>query len=227
MLGSMKRVAFSVLFGLVALACSKDAPSPQLLPPWQWAVTGMKPGSVALPPTLVVCEANGSNCTPAKAGLKLTGSKLVRLERGVSEFELDGATRVELGEGTELLIQDAPRTLELRAGGIALSREQALTEAGPLTVKMVDRSLTLMGRGQLVARMDNLNRGQLFVSRGVVTSVEPVGMTPPVRQFHPGEGAVFERKAPPDATAVFAGKLSRLRQTVLAVVDTPPPPLPP
>ena len=85
MMGSMKRVAFSVLFGLVALACAKDAPSPQLLPPWQWAVTGMKPGSVALPPTLVVCEANGSNCTPAKAGLKLTGSKLVRLERGVSE----------------------------------------------------------------------------------------------------------------------------------------------
>ena len=224
MLGSMKRVAFSVLFGLVALACSKDAPSPQLLPPWQWAVTGMKPGSVALPPTLVVCEANGSNCTPAKAGLKLSGSKLVRLERGVSEFELDGATRVELGEGSELLIQDAPRTLELRSGGIALSREEALTEAGPLTVKMVDRSLTLMGRGSLVARMDNLNRGQLFVSRGVVTSVEPVGMTPPVRQFHAGEGAVFERKAPPDATALFAGKLSRLRQTVLAVVDTPPPP---
>lgn len=222
--GSMKRVAFSVLFGLVALACTKDAPSPQLLPPWQWAVTGMKPGSVALPPTLVVCEANGSNCTPAKAGLKLTGSKLVRLERGVSEFELDGATRVELGEGSELLIQDAPRTLELRAGGLALTRESELAEAGPLTIKMVDRSLTLMGRGALVARMDNLNRGQLFVSRGVVTSVEPVGMTPPVRQFHPGEGALFERKAPPDATAVFAGKLSRLRQTVLAVVDTPPPP---
>jgi hypothetical protein len=224
MASSMKRVGFSVLLGLVALACAKDAPSPQLLPPWQWAVTGMKPGSVALPPTLVVCDANGSNCAPAKAGLKLSGSKLVRLERGVSEFELDGATRVELGEGSELLIQDAPRTLELRAGGIALSREDALAEAGPLTIKMVDRSLTLMGRGSLVARMENLNRGQLFVSRGVVTSVEPVGMTPPVRQFHPGEGAVFERKAPPDATAVFAGKLSRLRQTVLAVVDTPPPP---
>ncbi|HEX2875964.1 MAG TPA: VIT domain-containing protein, partial [Polyangiaceae bacterium] len=220
----MKRVGFSVLFGLVALACAKDAPSPQLLPPWQWAVTGMKPGSVALPPTLVVCEPSGSNCAPAKAGLKLTGSKLVRLQRGVSEFELDGATRVELGEGTELLIRDAPRTLELRAGGIALSREDALAEAGPLTVKMVDRSLTLMGRGSLVARMENLNRGQLFVSRGVVTSVEPVGMTPPVRQFHAGEGALFERKAPPDVTAVFAGKLSRLRQTVLAVVDTPPPP---
>jgi Ca-activated chloride channel family protein len=220
----MKRVGFSVLFGLVALGCAKDAPSPQLLPPWQWAVTGMKPGSVALPPTLVVCEANGSNCAPAKAGLKLTGSKLVRLERGVSEFELDGATRVELGEGSELLIQDAPRTLELRAGGIALSREDALAEAGPLTIKMVDRSLTLMGRGSLVARMENTNRGQLFVSRGVVTSVEPVGMTPPVRQFHAGEGALFERKAPPDVTAVFAGKLSRLRQTVLAVVDTPPPP---
>jgi hypothetical protein len=85
----MKRVGFWALFGLAAVACAKDAPAPQLLPPWQWAVTGMKPGSVALPASLVVCEANGSGCAPVKAGVKLTGSKLVRLERGVSEFELD------------------------------------------------------------------------------------------------------------------------------------------
>src|SRR6476620_9195767 len=101
----MKRVGLLALLGLVALACSKDAPSPQLLPPWEWGVTGMKPGSVASPPSLVVCEANGSACAPVKAGVKLTGSKLVRLERGVSRFELDGATHVELGEGTEGLIQ--------------------------------------------------------------------------------------------------------------------------
>jgi hypothetical protein len=222
--GSMKRVGFWVLFGLVAVACAKDAPTPQLLPPWQWAVTGMKPGSVALPASLVVCEANGSACAPVKAGVKLTGSKLVRLERGVSEFELDSGTRVEIGEGSEVLLQDAPRTLELRAGGIALSREDTVKEAGSLTVKMVDRALMLNGRATLLAQMDGLNRGQLFVSRGVVTSVEPVGVSPPVRQFHAGEGALFERKAPPDFGALFAGKLSRLRQTVLAVVDTPPPP---
>lgn len=220
----MKRVGFLVLLVLVALACSKDPRSSQSLPPWQWAVTGMKPGSVALPASLVVCEANGSACAPAKAGVKLTGSKLVRLERGVSQFALDSATRVEIGEGSELLLHDAPRTLELRSGGIALTREDALAEAGPLTVKMVDRTLTLVGRATLVARLEHLNRGELFVSRGVVTSVEPVGVSPPVRQFHAGEGAVFERKAPPDITALFAGKLSRLRQTVLAVVDTPPPP---
>ena len=220
----MTRVGLSVLLGLMALACSKDAPSPQLLPPWEWVVTGMKPGSVASPPALVVCEANGQACAPVKAGVKLTGSKLVRLERGVSRFELDGATHVELGEGSEVLIQDSPRTLELHAGGMSLSREDALATAGPLVVKLVDRSLALVGRTSLVAHMDNLNRGQLFVTRGVVTSVEPVGVSPPVRQFHPGEGALFERKAPPDMTALFAGKLSRLRQTVLAVVDTPPPP---
>ncbi|MES1188226.1 MAG: VIT domain-containing protein [Myxococcales bacterium] len=220
----MKRVGLLALLGLVALACSKDAPSPQLLPPWEWVVTGMKPGSVASPPSLVVCEANGSACAPLKAGVKLTGSKLVRLERGVSRFELDGATHVELGEGTELLIRDSPRTLELHAGGLSLTRENAIAEAGALVVKLVDRSLALVGRTEIVARMDNLNRGQLFVTRGVVTSVEPVGISPPVRQFHPGEGAVFERQAPPDLAAVFAGKLSRLRQTVLAVVDTPPPP---
>lgn len=220
----MKRVGLSVLLGLVALGCAKDAPSPQLLPPWEWVVTGMKPGSVASPPALVVCEANGSACAPVKAGVRLTGSKLVRLERGVSRFELDGATHVELGEGSELLLQDSPRTLELRAGGISLTRADALATAGPLIVKLVDRSLALVGRSSIVAHMDNLNRGQLFVTRGVVTSVEPVGVSPPVRQFHPGEGAVFERKAPPDMTALFAGRLSRLRQSVLAVVDTPAPP---
>jgi Vault protein inter-alpha-trypsin domain/von Willebrand factor type A domain len=219
----MKRIGLAVL-GLVALACSKDAPSPQLLPPWEWVVTGMKPGSVASPPALVVCEANGSACAPVKAGVRLTGTKLVRLQRGVSQFELDGATHVELGEGSEVLLQDSPRTLELHAGGISLVREDALATAGPLLVKLVDRTLALVGRASIVARMDNLNRGQLFVTRGVVTSVEPVGVLPPVRQFHPGEGALFERKASPDVTAVFAGKLSRLRQTVLAVVDTPPPP---
>jgi hypothetical protein len=183
----------------------------------------MKPGSVAAPPALVVCEANGSGCSPVRPGLKLSGNKLVWLERGVSEFELDAVTHVEVGEGSELLLSDSPRTLELRAGGISLSREDALATAGPLTVKMVDRSLLLVGRASIVARMENLNRGQLFVGRGTVTAVEPVGAVPPVRQYHPGEGAVLERKAPPDLTAVFAGKLSRFRQTVLAVVDTSPP----
>src|SRR4029077_8294058 len=128
--------------------------------------------SVAAQPALVVCEANGSGCAPVEPGLRLSGSKLLRLERGVSEFELDAATRVEIGEGSELLLQDSPRTLELRAGVISLSRSAALAEAGPLTVKMVDRSMTLVGRTSFVARMDNLNRGQLFVTRGVVTAVE-------------------------------------------------------
>src|SRR4051812_33992862 len=221
---SMKRVGFLVLIGLAAVGCWKGAPSPGVLPPWQWVVTGMKPGSVASAPTLVVCEANGSGCTPVKAGVRLSGSKLVRLERGVSEFELDGATHIELGEGTELLVQDSPRTLELRAGGISLTREDALAEAGALTVKLVDRTLTLVGRSGFVARAETLNRGQLFVSRGVVTAIEPVGFSPPVRQFHAGEGAIFERKAAPDMSALFAGKLSRLRQTVLAIADTSPPP---
>jgi Vault protein inter-alpha-trypsin domain/von Willebrand factor type A domain len=224
MLGSMKRVGFWLLLGLTSLGCSKDAPSPSLVPPWQWVVTGMKPGSVAAPPSLVVCEANGTGCSPVKPGLKLSGNKLVRLERGVSEFELDAATHVEVGEGSELLLSDSPRTLELRAGGISLSREGALADAGPLTVKMVDRTLLLVGRTSIVAHMENLNRGQLFVGRGSVTSVEPVGTIPPARQYHPGEGALLERKAPPDLTAVFAGKLSRFRQTVLAVADTSPPP---
>ncbi len=226
--GSMKRVGFLVLIGLASLSlglgCSKDAPSPQVVPPWQWVVTGMKPGSVASAPALVVCEVNGTGCAPVKAGVRLSGSKLVRLERGVSEFELDGVTHVELGEGSELLLQDSPRTLELRAGGISLTREDVLAEAGALTVKLIDRTLTLVGQAALVARADTLNRGQLFVSRGVVTAVEPVGVSPPVRQFHPGEGAAFERKAAADMTALFAGKLSRFRQTVLAVADTSPPP---
>jgi len=220
----MKRVGIWVLLGLAALACSKDAPSPQLLPPWQWVVTGMKPGSAASPPALLVCEANGQACTPVKAGVTLSGNKLVRLDRGVSQFELDSGTHVELGEGTELLLRDAPRSLELHAGGISLSREDAVPSAGALVVKMVDRTLALLGRASLVAHMEGLNRGQLFVSRGVVTSLEPAGVMPPVRQFHAGQGALFERQAPPDLGALFAGKLSRLRQTVLAVVDTLPPP---
>ncbi|HXK20697.1 MAG TPA: VIT domain-containing protein, partial [Polyangiaceae bacterium] len=220
----MKRVGFWLLLGLTALGCSKDAPSASLVPPWQWVVTGMKPGSVAAPPALVVCEANGSGCSPVRPGLKLSGNKLVRLERGVSDFELDAVTHVEVGEGSELLLSDSPRTLELRAGGISLSREAALAEAGSLTVKMVDRTLELVGRATIVARMENLNRGQLFVGRGTVISVEPVGALPPARLYHPGEGAVFERKAPTDLTALFAGKLSRFRQTVLAVADTSPPP---
>jgi hypothetical protein len=33
---------------------------------------------------------------------------------------------VEIGEGSAVLLQDAPRTLELRAGGIALSREDTV-----------------------------------------------------------------------------------------------------
>jgi hypothetical protein len=36
----------------------------------------MKPGRVALPASLVVCEANGSACAQVKAGVKLNGSKL-------------------------------------------------------------------------------------------------------------------------------------------------------
>ena len=220
----MKRVGIWVLLGLAALACSKGAPSPQLLPPWQWVVTGMKPGSAASPPALLVCEANGQACTPVKAGVTLSGNKLVRLDRGVSQFELDSGTHVELGEGTELLLRDAPRSLELHAGGISLSREDAVPSAGALVVKMVDRTLALLGRASLVAHMEGLTRGQLFVSRRVVTSLEPAGVMPPVRQFHAGQGALFERQAPPDLGALFAGKLSRLRQTVLAVVDTLPPP---
>jgi len=220
----MKRVGFWLVLGLAALGCSKDAPSPSLVPPWQWVVTGMKPGSAAAPPALLVCEANGSACSPVKPGLKLSGSKLVRLERGVSDFALDAVTHVEVGEGSELLLSDSPRTLELRAGGISLTREDALAEAGSLTVKMVDRTLELVGRATIVARMDNLNRGQLFVGRGTVISVEPVGAVPPVRLYHPGEGALFERQGPTDLTALFAGKLSRFRQTVLAVADTSPPP---
>lgn len=218
----MKRACF-LLFGLVSLACSKGAPS-RTVPPWQWVVTGMKPGSVAAEPALVVCEANGSGCGPVKPGVKLGGNKLVRLERGVSEFELDTGTRIEVGEGSELLVQDAPRTIELRAGGIVLTRADAVADAGPLTVKMVDRTLLLPGRASIVARMDNLNRGELFVSRGLITAVEPPGAPVPARQFHAGEGAVFEKKAPPNLQAVFSGQVSRFRQAVLAVVDTPPPP---
>ncbi|HVY30333.1 MAG TPA: VIT domain-containing protein [Polyangiaceae bacterium] len=219
----MKRACF-LLLGFVLLACSKGAPSRAIVPPWQWVVTGMRPGSVAAEPALVVCEANGSGCGPVKPGVKLGGGKLVRLERGVSEFELDSGTRIEVGEGSELLVQDAPRTIELRAGGIVLTRADAVADAGPLTVKMVDRTLLLPGRASIVARMDNLSRGELFVSRGLITTVEPPGAPVPARQFHAGEGAVFEKKAPPNLQALFAGQVSRFRQAVLAVVDTPPPP---
>jgi hypothetical protein len=196
----MKRARI-LLLGLVALGCSKDAPSRPIVPPWQWIVTGMRPGRVAADPALTVCEANGSGCGPVKPGVKLSGNKLVRLERGVSEFELDSGTRVEVGEGSELLLSDSPRTLELHAGGISLSRTGPIADAGPLTVKMVDRTLELLGRTSIVARMDSLNHGELFVAQGSVTVIEPVGAIVPARQFHSGDGAAFERKSPPDFQA--------------------------
>jgi hypothetical protein len=220
MVGNMKRVGL-VGLGLLALACSKGAPSSSP-PPWQWVVTGMKPGSVAAPPALVVCEANGSACAPVKPGAKLTGSKLVRLERGLSDFEIDAATHLEVGEGTEILLTDAPRTIELRAGGMALTRGENAAQAGPLLVKLLDRTLLLVGRSSIIARADNLHRAQLFVGQGVAAVVQPSGASPAA--FLPGQGAVFESKAPPDMAALFNGQLSRLRQSVLAVTETPPPP---
>jgi Ca-activated chloride channel family protein len=88
---------------------------------------------------------------------------------------------------------------------------------------MVDRTVELVGRSAIVAQLDNINRGQLFATRGVVNVAEPAGSIVPVRQFHPGEGAVFERKAPPDLHALFSGAISRFRQSVLAVPEPPPP----
>lgn len=221
---SMKRVGLLVLIGLLASSCSKNAPSRAIVPPWQVLVTGVKPGSFAAEPALVVCEANGTGCAPVKPGLRLSGNKLVRTERGVSAFQLDATTHVELAEGSELLLEDSQgRSIELRSGGIALSRTAA-GDAGSLLVRMVDRTVELVGRAAIVAQLDNVNRGQLFATQGVVNVVEPAGSIVPVRQFHPGEGAVFERKAPPDLHAVFAGAVSRFRQSVLAVPEPPPPP---
>jgi Ca-activated chloride channel family protein len=223
MTGSMKRVGLLVLFGLLT-SCSKSTPSRPLLPPWEVLVTGVRPGSFAAPPALVVCEANGSACSPVKPGLRLSGNKLVRTERGVSEFQLDAVTRVEIAEGSELLLEDAGgRSIELRSGGISLTRN-APANTGSLLLRMVDRTVELVGRAAIVAQLDNINRGQLFATQGVVNVAEPAGSAVPVRQFHPGEGAVFERKAPPDLHAVFAGAVSRFRQSVLAVSETPPPP---
>jgi hypothetical protein len=216
----MKRVSLLVL-GLLGLACSKDSPS-ATLPPWQWVVTGMKPGSVAAAPSLLVCEPNGSNCASVKAGAKLSGAKLVRLERGVSDFQIDAATRLEVGEGTEILLSDAPRTIELRAGGLALTRGENAISAGPLLVKLLDRTLLLVGRAEIIARAEHLHRAELYVAQGVAAVVQPAGASPGL--FQPGEGAVFETKAPPDLAAVFNGQLSRFRRSVLAVVETPPPP---
>lgn len=219
----MKRVGLLVLLGLLA-SCSKSTPSRPLLPPWEVLVTGVRPGSFAAPPALVVCEANGSACNPVKPGLRLSGNKLVRTERGVSEFQLDAATRVEIAEGSELLLEDAGgRSIELRSGGISLTRN-ASADTGSLLLRMVDRTVELVGRAAVVAQLDNINRGQLFATQGVVNVAEPAGAAVPVRQFHPGEGAVFERKAPPDLHALFAGAVSRFRQSVLAVTDAPPPP---
>lgn len=219
--GSMKRAALLAL-GLVSFACSKGAPSRPIVPPWQWVVTGMRPGSVAADPALVVCEANGSGCQPVKPGLKLSGSKLVRLERGVSEFQLDSGTRVEVGEGSELLLEDSPRTVQLRSGGMVLTRTDSVADAGPLTVKLLDRTVLLPGRAAIVARSPSLEQSELFVSRGTVTVVEPPGTPVPARQFRPGEGAVFKKQSAPNLQAVFGGQVSRFRQAVLSVVDTPP-----
>ena len=224
MAGSMKRVGLLVLLGLLASSCSKNAPTRPILPPWQVLVTGVRPGSFAAEPALVVCEANGTACAPVKAGLRLSGNKLLRTERGVSAFELDAATHVELAEGSELLLDEVGgRSIELRAGGIALSRSAA-GNTGSLLVRMVDRTVELVGRAAIVAQLDNINRGQLFATQGVVNVAEPAGSIVPVRQFHPGEGAVFERKAPPDLHALFSGAISRFRQSVLAVPEPPPPP---
>lgn len=221
----MKRVWFAlVAIASCAIACSKGSPSASLLPPWQVLVTGVKPGSFASPPALVVCEANGTGCAPVKPGLKLSGNKLVRTEHGVSELELDGATHVELAEGSELLLEEGQaRSLELRAGGIVLTRRGA-GAAGPLRVSLVGRTLELVGPSSIVAQLDDINRGQLFVARGQVSCVEPPGTLPPVRTYHPGEGALLERQGPADLHAVFAGTLSRFRQSVLALAAPPPPP---
>lgn len=215
----MKRLGFLVVAGLLALGCKKDAAQRSPLAPWQWVVTGMKPGSVAAEPALMVCEASGKACAPVKPGARLVGSKLLRLERGVSEFELDAGTRVELAEGSELLLEDAPRSLTLRAGGVVLSRSVEPPGAGPLLLKLVDRALSLSGRTSLVARMENLNRGQVFVAEGVVKATEPSG----ARELRPGEGAVFERQSAADLQALFSGKISRFRQAVLAIAHPPPP----
>lgn len=221
MAARMKRAGLCVVVGLLALAgCKKDAGGHTGVPPWQWAVTGMKPGSVAAEPSLVVCEADGSACKPRKAGVTLAGNKLIRLERGVSQLSLDAATRVDVAEGSELLLRDFPRTLEVRAGGIALSRGENVADAGPLVVKLVDAALELVGRTQLVARLSDANRGELFVTRGVVKATSP---TTAARELHPGEGALVARAAPPDLGAIFAGKVSRFRQAVLAVAHPPPP----
>lgn len=224
----MKRVGWFALVVALAswVACSnKGAPSPPLLPPWQVLVTGVRPGSFASAPALLSCEADGSACAPIKAGLKLGGNRLVRTERGVSELQLDEATHIELAEGSELLLEEGQtRTLELRSGGMVLTRRTALPAPGRLRVRLVDRTLELVGPTSIVAQLDNVNRGQLFVARGVVRCAEPAGSLPPVRQYHPGEGALFERKGPPDLGAVFAGTLSRFRQSVLAIVPPPPPP---
>jgi hypothetical protein len=218
----MKRAYLLVLAGALSFGCRKDAPHRSIVPPWQWTVTGMKPGSVAAEPALVVCEANGSACNPVKAGVQLSGNKLIRLERGVSDLTLDGATHIEVAEGSELLLTDSPRTVELRAGGISLSRSAEVPEAGSLRLKLVDRTVELLGRSSVVARRENLHRAQLFVTRGVVKSGEPAP-----RELHPGEGAVFENAAPPDLSALFAGKVNRFKQTVLAIAHPPPPPPPP
>jgi hypothetical protein len=210
---------------VLLLGCSKDAPATAVIPPWQVLVTGVRPGHAAAPPALSVCEANGSACSPIKSGVTLQGNRLVRLERGVGQFKLDDQTSIEVAEGTELLLEDkGGRSIELRSGGIVLSRDAAAPQAGSLLIRMVDRTLELVGRTAIVASLENINRGQIFVTRGVVSAVEPPGSMPPLRQFHPGEGAVFERKAPPDLHAVFAGAISQFRQSVLAVQDTPSPP---
>jgi hypothetical protein len=122
-----------------------------------------------------------------------------------------------------LLDEAGGRSIELRAGGIALSRSAA-GDTGSLLVRMVDRTVELVGRSAIVAQLDNINRGQLFATQGVVNVAEPAGSIVPVRQFHPGEGAVFERKAPPDLHALFSGAISRFRQSVLALPEPPPPP---
>ena len=90
----MKRVGSWVLAGFVALGCKPNAPSKPHLAPWHWRALSAEPNSAGTEPALVVCEANGTGCAPAKAELRLSGSKLVRLERGVARFALDAQTQL-------------------------------------------------------------------------------------------------------------------------------------
>src|SRR6478609_5402851 len=212
----MSRALGVALLGLSALDCNREsARRPTFVAPQAMAVD--KKPSVAAEPALLVCEADGSACAPSKAGAQISGRKLLRLERGVSDFELDAATHVEVAPSSVLLLEDAPRALTVRAGGVVLSRS-ARAELGPLVVKLVDRELELVGHAALIAQLDDDNHAQVFVTRGSVKVKEPSG----TRELHAGEGALFERQAAADWQAVFSGKVSHFRSTVLAMAQPAP-----